>query len=309
MITTLTGSNQFALREELNKILHEHRSTNGEMSVDRFDGNDTDLDKFSEAIMAVPFLADQKLVVISAIATQKPQHEKIIDILSDVPDSTHVVVYDHELDKRTSLYKFLLKESTMLDMQEPDERSATKWVTEYAKMHAIDIANAEAALLVDRVGLNQWQLHHEILKLGDHQKPITKSLIHEVVALNPRDTIFEMLDLTMQGKRREATEVYRRLLAMKTDPHYVLSMIAWQLHILAILVFGDTMSVDQIAKEAKMSPYMLKKSKRSAQRLDRAQLKQIVSLSAQADTTLKTTSANSALVIEQLLGRITTSLQ
>ena len=66
-------------------------------------------------------------------------------------------------------------------------------------------------------------------------------------------------------------------------------MLAWQLHVLAIIKTAGDHPIDQIAKEARLNPFVLRKSQAIARDLSLARLKQLVTSLLTIDTQTKTT--------------------
>jgi DNA polymerase III delta subunit len=74
-------------------------------------------------------------------------------------------------------------------------------------------------------------------------------------------------------------------------------MLDWQLQILAIVKTAGKKSVDEIAKEAKLNPFVVRKSAGIVNNLTLAQLKNLIHELRELDVKLKSTSidANEAL--------------
>jgi DNA polymerase-3 subunit delta len=66
-------------------------------------------------------------------------------------------------------------------------------------------------------------------------------------------------------------------------------MLTWQLHIVALIKAGGERSPDQIAKDAKLSPYVVKKSVNIARRLSLQDLKDHIDRLLNIDIKSKTT--------------------
>lgn len=96
----------------------------------------------------------------------------------------------------------------------------------------------------------------------------------------PQSTVFELLEAAFGGNSRRAMALYAEQRALKVEPQQIIAMLAWQLHIVALVkTAGNGRTPDAIAKEAKVSPYVVKKSGGIARSLSLAELKdQIASL-------------------------------
>jgi len=84
----------------------------------------------------------------------------------------------------------------------------------------------------------------------------------------------------------------------------IIGMIAWQLNILAIVKTAGDRSVDEIAKAAKLNPFVVRKSMSVANKLSLAQLKKLIKDCAELDVRLKSEPINADDAIQNLLLQI-----
>jgi len=106
----------------------------------------------------------------------------------------------------------------------------------------------------------------------------------------PQSTIFELLDAAFAGKMAYAMELYREQRALKVEPQAIIAMLAWQLHILAVIASGAPRTADDIARQAKINPYVVRKSQGLARGLGVERLKRMVHDLLALDQTLKSAS-------------------
>jgi DNA polymerase-3 subunit delta len=130
--------------------------------------------------------------------------------------------------------------------------------------------------MVDRVGLDQQLLANELEKLLLYSQQINKDSINLLTDQNVQSTIFQLLDAAFAGNKKRAIQLYEEQRSQKVDPLAIIAMLTWQLHILALLVHARNRSADEIAREAKVSPYTVKKSQNVARKLSRDDIKRYV---------------------------------
>ena len=107
MITTLCGENGFALQRELKSRVDAFVAEHGDLALERLDAAEVDVARLQEALTSLPFLASKKLVVIRSGSANKQFMEQAATWLSDLPETTDVIIADAKLDKRSSYYKYL----------------------------------------------------------------------------------------------------------------------------------------------------------------------------------------------------------
>jgi DNA polymerase III subunit delta len=276
MIITLTGENWFGLSSALKKLVAEFLREHGDMAVEQLDGESADVARINEALQSAPFLASKKLVVLRSASANKQFTEEAEKLLTDVSDATDVILVEQKLDKRLSYYKFLKKTTDFREFAALDERAAARWLADTAKERGGELSPVDALYLVDRVGIDQQLLANELEKLLLYNSQITKESINLLTDQNVQSTIFQLLDAAFAGNKKRAMQLYEEQRAQKVDPLAIIAMLTWQLHILALLVHARNRSADEIAHEAKVSPYTVKKSQNVARKLSRDDMKRYV---------------------------------
>ena len=92
------------------------------------------------------------------------------------------------------------------------------------------------------------------------------------------------------------------------EPQAVLGMIAWQLHILAIIVAAQGLSAEEIAKKAKLNPFVVRKNLGIAQRLTKQKVVSLFDAAIESDLRIKTGKSKPDPEIHVLLLRIAQSV-
>jgi DNA polymerase III delta subunit len=142
---------------------------------------------------------------------------------------------------------------------------------------------------------------HELDKLLIHNPKITRQTIELLTEPTPQSTIFELLEAAFNGNARRAMALYDEQRAMKVEPQQIIAMIAWQLHIIALVKTAGQRSPDQIAKEAKISPFVVKKTASVARKIPPAEFKLLLQDLLKIDTRLKRESLDADEVLQHYL--------
>lgn len=163
-----------------------------------------------------------------------------------------------------------------MEFAELDQNGLVRYLTEAAKEQGGSLSLADARYLVERTGSNQLLLSSELEKLLIYDKAITRQTIDLLTEPTPQSTIFELLEAAFAGQTKKALNLYGEQRSMKVEPQQIIAMLAWQLHILAILKTSADRSTDQIAKDAKLNPYVVRKSQGIARDLTLQEVKRLV---------------------------------
>lgn len=276
MIVTLTGGNDFARTAELKKLVKAFIAEHTDMAIERFDGEEADAANMRGALSSLPFLTARKMVVLREPGKQKAFAEHIIDVLKDMADTTDLIIVEPKLDKRLAYYKTLKKETDFREFNELDGNGLAAWAAGYVKERGGSLAAGDARLLVDRVGTNQQLLAAELDKLLSYDPNVTRQSIELLVEPMPQSTVFELLDAAFSGKAARTMELYREQRALKVEPQAIIAMLAWQLHVLAIVASAGSRSADSIAREGKLNPYVVRKTQALARNLPLERVKGMI---------------------------------
>lgn len=289
MIVTLSGSNDLLRHRELTQLVATFEAEYGDMAIERFDGDETTADRMRESLQSTPFLSARKLVILREPGKQKAFTEHIAVIVEDIAETTDLIIYEPKLDKRISYYKTLKKATDFREYGDLDAQQLSQWAVAYATDQEATLRPADARFLIDRIGTNQQLLRNELDKLISYNSVISRDTIELLTERLPQSTIFELLDAAFSGNEQRAFSLYQEQRSLKVEPQAIIALIAWQLHILTVIKAADTRSVDQIAKEARLNPFVIRKSQGLVRHTTLQQLKQWIADLLGLDMQLKRT--------------------
>lgn len=289
MITTLTGENSFGWQRNLRQLVEKFVAEHGDLALERIDGEEANFARLQEAIYSLPFLSDKKMVVLRAPSKNKEFTEQAEQILTNIPNSTDVIIVEPKLDKRLSYYKYLKSKTDFNEFNELDQAGLTSWLISRAKEQGSTIGTSDARYLVERVGLNQQLLGNELDKLLLYSSKISRQTIDLLTDETPQSTIFQLLEAAFDGQSRRLLKLYKEQRALKVEPAQIIAMLTWQLHVMAIIKTAGQISIDDIARDAKLNPYVLRKSQSITLKLSLSDLKKLISDLLTIDTKSKRT--------------------
>jgi DNA polymerase-3 subunit delta len=300
-VITLTGENSFGLGRELGQLVGAFVAEHGDLALERLDGQEADFDRLRAALAGLPFLASRKLVVLRQPSAQKQFAEQAEQILGSLPDTNDVIIIEPKLDKRLAYYKLLKNKTDYRDFTELDSNGLARWLVETAKAAGGSLSPAEARYLVERVGTNQQLLSNELAKLLLYDTAISRRTIDLLTGPAPQGTIFQLLEAAFAGDRRRALSLYAEQRALKVEPQQIIAMLAWQLHVLAVLKAAGDRPADAIAREARLNPFVVRNSQAIARQLSLAQLKKLVNDLLKIDIASKRTAVDADEALQHYL--------
>jgi DNA polymerase-3 subunit delta len=277
MVVTLTGTNKFVLQTALAALTAEFIREQGEIAVERLDGEEATFDRLRESLQSTPFLANKKMVILHNGSANKQFVERAEKLLTELPETTEAVLVEPKLDKRSSYYKFLKKSSELRDFTELDENGLAQWLVESAQAREGRLSISDARYLAERVGLDQQLLDNELDKLLLYAPAVTRETIDLLTEPAPQSTIFELLDAAFSGNLKRSLNLYNEQRQQKVEPANIIAMLTWQLRSLALVKTAAGRSVDSIARETKLNPYVIQKAQTGAAGITFGHLKQLIS--------------------------------
>lgn len=304
MIITLTGTNDFLRKAELKKLVAKFVAKHTDMAVERYDGEEASAMRMRESVSSLPFLTERKLIILYEPGKQKAFAEHIATIAQEASDTTDVIIVEPKLDKRLGYYKSLKKLTDFREFTDMDANGLARWAVEYAKGQGGSLSAGDARLLIDRVGPNQQLLSSELDKLLAYSTSITKATIELLTERTPQSTVFELLEAAFSGNIRRAIQLYKEQRALKVEPQAVIAMLAWQLHALALIKSAGSRSTDEIAREAKLNPYVVRKTQSLASSLTLKRVKEMIKNLLELDTKLKTVAIDADEALQFYLLRL-----
>lgn len=264
------------LHAELNTLVRQFLDEHGDMALERLDGEEATYERIQEALQSLPFLASKKMVILRAGSANKQFVERAESLLKELPDTTDLILLEPKLDKRSSYYKLVKKVTDFKEFPELDRTGLSRWLVSTAKEQGGTLSQNDALYLVERAGANQQLLSHELEKLLLYDQKITTQSVDLLIDPTPQSTVFELLEAAFAGNAKRAMQLYEEQRALKVEPQQIIAMLAWQLHILALIKTAGDRTPDLIAREGKVNPFVVRKSAAIARKMSLNQLKQLV---------------------------------
>ena len=288
MLTTLTGYNSFALRQELRGLIKDFKAKNGDLSVEYIDGEDTDFRNLEESLKSISLFSMAKMTVLRDGSKNKDFVESINSLLEGSNEDLDIVIVEPKVDKRSVFYKTLKAKTNLKEFKALDKFGLSRWMVEAANTRGGKISSHDAQYIIERVGSNQELLNNELNKLLIYNPNVTKVSIDLLTEQSPHSTVFNLLDATFSGNKKRTLALYNEQKELKVEPQQIIALLSWQLHIISVIKTAGNKSTQAISSEAKISPYSLDNGQSIARKVSLAKIKQMISQLLELDVLLKT---------------------
>ena len=137
----------------------------------------------------------------------------------------------------------------------------------------------------------------------DGKDVITTADVEHVCITQTTNKIFDMVNAIAEGNQKKALELYEDLLSLKEPPMRILFLIARQFNQLyeVKLLGKEGMSSSEIAKQAGIVPFAMKKYQAQAKSFTEEELREAVEECVAAEEAVKTGEMNDRLAVELII--------
>lgn len=194
-----------------------------------------DIREFADCVENLPMMAERTMVIVDEIDIFKmneSDREKMIDILSDIPEYC-TVVFTYETtsfkpDKRLKkLWEVVSKNGELIEFAKQNQRDLVAWITRHFAANGKRINPDLCVYLIDITDGTMTSLAGEISKICAYSgsDEIRRSDIDAVTDPVLDAVVFQMTDLLGQGEYGGALVKLQQLLKMQQEPIAILGAI------------------------------------------------------------------------------------
>lgn len=244
-------------------------------------------DALIAAAETLPFLADQRLVVVRehpALTGRAEADDRLLDYLQHVPDSCVMVfVQRGKADARKKLYKAVQKHGAVVTFSPLTDVELNQWIIRAFGAMGKQCSTQTASLLAFTVGNDTALLRTEMEKLAaltGERTDILDEDVHAVATRSIECTVFEMVDAVVAGQEGKAFGLLRDMLVSGSDRIGILAMLLRQYRLLQhvkIMQF-EKKSPQEIKQNLGIAPFAADRCIRQAQAYTGKEVKQAVDI-------------------------------
>ena len=219
--------------EQLKKLLLDELTES--FNFHKLNNETFDIQSFADSVENLPMMAENTFVWVDEIDIFKmneSDREKMVEILSDIPDYCTVVftyiTTAWKPDKRLKkLWDAVEKNGCIVEFAKQEPRDLIPWVVRHFASRKKRISNDLCAYLIDITGGTMTALSGEIAKIAAYSgaDDIRRSDIDAVTEPVLDAVVFQMTDLLSQGEYGPALLNLQQLLKMQQEPLSILGAI------------------------------------------------------------------------------------
>lgn len=283
-------------------------------SFKRMDGPGLDINEFTQAIDAIPFMSERSFIELRDVDINKlTEPERYIKVISDIPDYCTVVFVQsstYEPDKRLKFIKALMDKGHGMNFVQQSQSQLFSWVSRRfeAAGKAVDFDAVQRLIFVSGDLMNH--LIPEIEKVAAYAKgdKVTVADVDAVAHHVPDAEIFTITDYIAKQDYNSAVSILSELLADKSnEPIFILAILGNQMRRL----YAARLALDKGIDSASFADscglkyeFLARNLLSSARGYTLPQLRRAVELCADMDYRMKSSSVDDRELIKELIIRI-----
>ena len=251
----------------------------------------------------MPFFAERRLIVAENSGFFKNATPELADYIKSMPDTTCLLFIENEVDKRGKMYKAVKDRGRIVEMGRQDEKTLLYWIAGNVKKEGRQIKESNARYLVSKTGTDMENLEKELEKLFSYtlgKDEITAADIDDICTTQITNKIFDMIEAVAAKRQKQALDYYYDLLALKEPPMRILYLLSRQFKLLLEVkdLMGRGNDKAQIAKTAKLHPFVAGKYMQQCRTFSKAELRDTMEEAASTEEMVKTGRMNDVMSVE-----------
>lgn len=198
-----------------------------EMNYSHFEGKGIEINKVIEIAETLPFFSDRRLIMIENSGLFKTQND-LADYIKRIPEGTHIVFVESEVDKRNRLFKAVKDIGVISEMNGLDENNLKLWITSILDKDNKKITGNTLMYFLNKSGTDMENISQELEKLICYtmeREVITPEDIDEICTTQISNKIFQMIDSIASKRQSNALSLYYDLLSLREKPMSILFLI------------------------------------------------------------------------------------
>lgn len=321
VVYLLHGDDTFAMAHVVDGLYHHMSDPNtAEMNTTRLDGRLASLEDLRNAVFAMPFLSDRRLVILSnplARLEAESAQKRFTDILDRLPETTALVLLLEDQMNRKKwelitdnpwLVKWAEQAGKRVYKQEcilPRQAGMPGWIRMQAESQGGKFDPAAALTLANITGNDTRLASQEIDKLliyVDFKRPVEAEDVAELCSSGGQTNIFALIDGIADGDASSALRMLRGLLE-EQEAVAIFAMIIRQFRLLLMTreILDEGGKTETVQHDLSQHPYVTDKLIKQAARFSMERLVTIYHRLLELDDAIKSSRMLPDLAIETFI--------
>ncbi len=320
MVIYIYGEDTFRSRQYLHEQVERFKQTRDPQgyNVVFLDAQKVESGKIISEILATPFLAEKRMLVIENILSisDKEFLQQLVDRIKNnkIPENNIVIFWQGEkigkVKEVKDLHALLIKEKYVQEFSLLVGVSLANFITSEVKKRGAKIATVATNFLAQNVVGDIWFLNSLLDQFSAYAKDREISLADVNLFLEEKvdDNVFNMVEAIVSGNKKQAYKLLTEQRRLGEDGFKLFGLIVWQFRILlqlrSLYDQQDGITSDMAAKQLGLHPFVVKKNLSLVKKYNKKQLVDIYSQLLNMDFKAKTGREDMDLALDVFVNSI-----
>lgn len=320
MIIYIYGEDTFRSRQYLQEQVERFKKTRDPQgyNVVFLDATKNEPGKITSEILAAPFLAEKRLVVVENILSisDKDFLQQMMERIKNnkIPESNIVIFWQGEklgkVKEVKELQALLAKEKYAQEYSLLTGVQYVNFINSELKKRGGKISVAALNYLAQNTAGDVWFLNSLLDQLVAYTKDNEIQIADVNLFLDEKidDNAFNMVEAIVSGNKKQAYKLMSEQRRIGEDDFKIFGLIVWQFRILfqmrSVFEQQENTPSEVVAKELDLHPFVVKKNLALSRKYNKKQLTNIYQKLLEIDLKSKTGQADMGLMLDMLIQEI-----
>lgn len=316
------GDDDLRIEEEVSAMLAKmYEQPNGDLNTEHFDGANATVPELLGSVLAFPFLADKRLVIVNGMLTWitrkgagetgKKAVEALLDALPQLPDWARLVFVERgKLADSNKILKLAQSAPNGYEKAFFAPKDSTSWIVKRAQEnYNARIEPAAATALASVTVGDLRRADNELFKLVSYvagERPISEADVRLLTPYVAEASMFDMVDALAEGRGKVAVSLVQHLLDQDADVFSLYGMITRQFRLLLLAKehLSSGGAPRDIAAAISVHPYVAEKLAKQTRSFTLEQLETVYRALQDYDFKMKTGQIEPRMALDLLIASL-----
>lgn len=299
----LYGEERYLVRQYRDKLKKALNPDGDTMNFSAFEGDDVNVKEIIDLAETLPFFAERRVILIEDSRLFKKGGDDLAEYLETLPESTCFVFVEEEVDKRSRLFKTVLKQGSAVEFVTQTDETLMKWIGARISREGKNITQAAYRTFIAKTGTDMENIEKELEKLICYtmdKDVIEPEDVEAITTEQISNKVFDMVDAIASHRQKQAMDMYYDLLALREAPMRILFLITRQFQILLTVkvMSNQGFGNKDIASKAGCPEWAVRKYQGQAKAFSLDQIKGAISDGVAYEEAVKTGKMNDQMAVE-----------
>ena len=159
------GEEAYLKKQYRDKLKNAMVAADDNMNYSAFEGKNINPKELIDLAETLPFFAERRLILIENSGMFKNAAEEFAEYLKTIPDTTHFLFVEEDIDKRSKMYKTVKNTGSIIEFTRQNQDILVRWISGRIKRENKNISTQAMQLFLSMTGDDMENIDKELEKL------------------------------------------------------------------------------------------------------------------------------------------------